>query len=61
MSKQGNKANNDNHANQLNKNNAEYGNSRNHQDNPAAENTKENSVSKENNGEGKINLKPSQT
>ena len=50
------KANNDNHANQINKNNPEYGNARNNQSKPPAENTKQNDVPKEK--ENKENLTP---
>ena len=46
----------DHHANQLNKNNPEYGNARNNQTKPPAENTKQKDVPKEK--ENKENLKP---
>lgn len=48
----------DNHSNQLNKNNAEYGNSRNKQSEPVTETQKETSVPKENKGGNKEKLKP---
>ena len=56
MSQDKKKADNNNNANQLNKNNPEYGNARNNQTKPPAENTKQKDVPKEN--ENKENLKP---
>lgn len=48
----------DNHGNQLNKNNPEYGNSRNKQSIPATETQKESSVPKENKGDNNKKLNP---
>lgn len=58
MKKGEKKANDDNHGNQLNKNNPEYGNSRNKQSIPATETQKEGSVPKENKGDNNKKLKP---
>ena len=48
----------DNRSNQLNKNNAEYGNSRNKQTKPVTETQKETRVPKENKGDNNEKLKP---